>query len=319
MIFVSIASFCDPFLETTLRDAVAKAKQPKDITFGVVDQTTVNRRTALKNLCNPAQLRYMHIDPIESRGVCWARALAFTFYQGESFFLQIDSHMLFEPHWDEQLITQLQSLKSRSDKPIVSTYPFAFEFENGEPIIKTKIGDKTTLVLRPHPETTLTDENATLRFRAEHVFTLEPVLGCHVAGGFIFTAGNFIEEVPYDARLYFHGEEQSLAVRSFTRGWDIFHPPHIPLFHLYKKPNTPHLTHHWHPEWEQQRDFKRADLSEAAKQRLMDLVFEKRDLGIYGLGKTRTLHDFAKLSGVDYAHRKIIQPYQATPYFDACD
>jgi hypothetical protein len=161
----------------------------------------------------------------------------------------------------------------------------------------------------------LSATNATLRFKAEHVFTRKPVAGCHLAGGFVFTAGHFVEEVPYDPRLYFHGEEQSLSVRAYTNGWDIFHPPHIPLFHLYKMPNTEHHTHHWHPQWEKLRDFKFTQLTELAKSRLMDLVFERRDLGPYGLGKARTLDEFAKFSGIDYAQRSLVQAYQSTPYF----
>lgn len=315
MIFVSVAAFCEPFLEHTLRDAVAKAKNPSQLVFAVVDQTPVPRRAELLALCKPAQLRYVHIDPVESRGVCWARSLVFSLYQGESFLLQIDSHMLFEPDWDDQLISQWLSLKALSDKPIVSTYPYGFEFEDDKPVVKINVSKKTTLVLRPHPETDLSDTNATLRFTAEHVFTRKPVRGCHVAGGFLFTAGSFVEEVPYDPQLYFHGEEQSISVRAFTHGWDIFHPPHIPLFHLYKMPNVAHNSHHWHPEWEKLRDFKFTQLSALANSRLMDLVFIRSNLGRYGLGTIRTLEEFAKFSGIDYINRNLIRKYQNTSYF----
>ncbi len=96
--------------------------------------------------------------------------------------------MLFEPNWDTQLIVQLKALHGQSQQPIVSTYPYGFEFENDQPIVKINVSDKTTLVLRPHPEAQLSPHNATLRFRAENVFTSEPVRGCHVAGGFISAA-----------------------------------------------------------------------------------------------------------------------------------
>ncbi len=307
MIFVSVAAFCEPFLEHTLKDAVTKARDPAKLVFSVVDQTPVARRAELAALCHPAQLRYVHIDPVESRGVCWARSLVFSLYQGESFLLQIDSHMFFEADWDVQLVSQWLALKPLSHKPIISTYPYGFEFEDEKPVVKIKVSNKTTLVLRPHPETRLSDTNATLRFRAEHVFTRKPVPGCHVAAGFLFTAGSFVQEIPYDAQLYFHGEEQSLSVRAYTRGWDIFHPPHIPLFHLYKAPNTAHNTHHWHPEWEKLRDFKFTTLAKHANLRLMDLLFERRDLGCYGLGTTRTLDEFARFSGIDYAKRELVR------------
>ena len=55
--------------------------------------------------------------------------------------------------------------------------------------------------------------------------------------------------------MYFHGEEQSLTLRSFTKGWDIYHPKWIPLYHLYKKAGTKYETHHWSGDISKQRDF----------------------------------------------------------------
>ena len=54
----------------------------------------------------PARLSMVNIDPLQARGPCWARSLAMSLYAGEDWFFQIDSHMDFDPHWDERLITQ---------------------------------------------------------------------------------------------------------------------------------------------------------------------------------------------------------------------
>jgi len=141
------------------------------------------------------------------------------------------------------------------------------------------------------------------------MFTEQAVPGCHVAGGFIFCAGQFVEEVPYDPYLYFHGEEQSLAVRAYTRGWDIFHPTYTPLYHLYKEANTPHETHHWHGDVDAKRAFTGAYLTERAKKRLMQLMCGTGGgLGAYGLGSVRTLAEFASFSGLDYANKVITEP-----------
>lgn len=309
MIFISIAAYCDPILNHTIQDAVAKALKPEELVFGVVDQHPKSRQNELAALCAPAKLRYVHIDPVESRGVCWARSLAFSLHQGESFFLQVDSHMLFEQHWDDQLLQTWHELRRSSKKPVISTYPYGFEFEDGQAVVKINVSRDTTLVLRPKPESVLHDNNATMTFRAEHVFVHKHVLGSHVAGGFLFAEGNFIDEVPYDPRLYFHGEEQNLAIRMFTHGWDIYHPSHIPLFHLYKTPHTPYESHHWHSIWDNKRDVKFTTMRELANQRLADLVYQRRDLGRFGLGSIRSIDDFAKHSGINYSTKVIHQPY----------
>lgn len=304
-IFVSIAAFCDPYLEHTITDAIKKAKKPERLVFGVIDQHADNRRKTLAKLTDKAELRYVNLHPVESRGVCWARSIAFSLHHHEPYLLQIDSHMLFEQDWDSVLIDQLNHLKIRHPKPILTTYPYGFEFEDEKPVVKIAVSDKTTLVLRPHPDTPLGTDIPTLRFRAEHVFTRDPVLGSHIAGGFMFTLGRFVDEIPYDPHLYFHGEEQNLAIRAYTSGWDIFHPPHIPLYHLYKSPNTEHKNHHWHPDWEKERDVQWTTLKHASDQRLSDLLYHRKNLGSYGLGTARTLEDFAFFSGIDYPNKSI--------------
>ena len=314
MIFVSIAAFCDPFLPHTLLDAVSKAKNPELLVFAVVDQIQESRKNALAALCEPAELRYVHISPVESRGVCWARSIAYSLCQTEEHFLQIDSHMLFESAWDEQLLQKWQDLKIASAKPLISTYPYGFEFEDHQPVVKIEVSDQTTLVLRPNPESALTESNATLTFRAEHVFTQSDVLGAHLAGGFLFGSTDFINQVPYDPRLYFHGEEQSMALRAYTHGWDIYHPHHIPLFHLYKTPNVSHDNHHWHPNWDAQREIKFTTFNSLSNQRVMDLVYQRRDLGSFGLGRERSLEDYSRFSGINYPGRQVISEYREQGY-----
>lgn len=256
-----------------------------------------------------AEIRYIHIHPVESRGVSWARALVQSLYQDETYYLQIDSHTHFEQDWDLNLIAQLTALQSTSLKPILSVYPYGFEFEGEEgsqvPVVKIKVSDQTTLVLRPKPDEALSADNPVLHFRAEHVFVREPQAGFHLAGGFIFTYGQFVNEIPYDPRLYFHGEEQNLAIRAFTHGWDIFHPPVIPLYHLYKRPDNAYTAHHWHQDWDCQRDYAWHELRAVASKRLADLVYAQADLGVFGLGTQRSLQDFAQLSGIDYQAKTI--------------
>jgi hypothetical protein len=216
--------------------------------------------------------------------------------------------MCFEPGWDESLRRQHTQLLARSAKPILSTYPYRFDMVDGKPQYTPPEG-KTVLVLRPHPETPLTASEVVLRFIAKHLFTDQPVAGCHIAAGFVFCCGNFIEEVPYDPYLYFHGEEQSLAVRAYTRGWDIFHPLHVPLYHLYKAANTAHETHHWHGDVANQRAFTGTYLTARAATRLNRLLCGDGLPGAYGLGTVRTMEQYAAFSGINYRLRQISDPF----------
>ena len=307
-IFISIASYLDPMLFFTLNDAVAKAARPELLSLGVVDQHVEHQRAAIAALPFARRVRYVHLDPRDTLGVSWARSTAFSLYDGEAFLLQVDSHTLFEPGWEEQLRSLHARLGERSAKPIVSTYPYRFDMVGGAPEYTPGDG-RTALVLRPHPEKPLTLDDAVLRFMARHLFTSEPVMGCHVSAGFLFAAGSFVEEVPYDPYLYFHGEEQSLAVRAFTRGWDIFHPLTTPVYHLYKNEGMPYESHHWHGEFDGRRAFGSGYLTERARLRLNRLLMGDGLPGAYGLGSVRSMAQYAELSGIDYATQTISDPF----------
>lgn len=308
-IFISIASYLDPMLFFTLKEAINKAQQPELLRFAVVDQNISAQLQVIHGLSYAGQVRYLHVHSRDTLGVSWARNMAWSLYDGEEYLLQIDSHTCFEQGWDANLRAQHTKLLARSAKPIISTYPYRFDMVDDVPQYTPPAG-KTALVLRPHPETSLSEDNVVLRFIGKHMFTDQAVAGCHVAAGFIFCAGQFVEDVPYDPYLYFHGEEQSLAVRAYTRGWNIFHPTWVPLYHLYKEANTPHETHHWYGEIDGQRGFTSAYLTQRAKDRLMQLLCGDGLPGAYGLGQERSLDEFIAFSGIDYKRKVIGERYE---------
>ena len=306
MIFISVASYLDPMMLFTINDAMVKADNPELLRFGLVDQNPKNQRKLIDKLYFRNQVRYVHVQPTDTLGVSWARSLAFSLYDGEGFLLQIDSHMLFEQSWDTVLRQELNRLLGVSIKPILTTYPYRFDFVSGVPTY-TPSDNQTALVLRPHPATPLSSSNCVLRFEGRHVAATSPVLGCHIAAGFFFCSGSFIEEVPYDPYLYFHGEEQSLALRAYTRGWDIYHPVYTPLYHLYKSENTSHEAHHWFGQVNERRVFSSTYLTQRSQERLTQLVSHGSLPGAFGLGSLRTLHDYKVLSGIDYLNRVITE------------
>ena len=107
-IFVSIASYCDPVLPFTLQRAAATAADDARLHFGVVDQSPAGApRVAAPGR---ARLSLVQLDARDARGPCWARAIAMSLYDGEDWFLQLDSHMDFDPGWDDALFAQALAL-----------------------------------------------------------------------------------------------------------------------------------------------------------------------------------------------------------------
>ena len=299
-IFVTIVSYKDNLLWNTVNNCIAKCSDPSSLRFGIIDQSEYVHNVDQHPACD--RITYLHIDPQFSRGPCWARSIALSFYNNEDYVLQIDSHTVFDKNWDLLLIRQLKECQEFSEKCILSTYPQAFNItEKG--IKKNKLSGITT-VLKPKNNATISEDDPSFSFIGYNVKSDKPILGSHVAGGFIFCPGNFFLEIPYDPSLYFIGEEQNIAIRAWTHGWDIYHPPDSPVYHLYYSEGN--RTLHWDAEDDVKRLIKWTNLHHNSKVRLSNLLFQNKNLGIYGLGNIRTLEDFAKFSGIDYLNKTIL-------------
>lgn len=301
-IFISIASFCDPLLAFTIRSALTQASRPERVVIGLVDQQLPELQYRPPERW-AAQVRAVHLHPLEARGPCWARAIAMSLLQGERWFLQVDSHTWFEPGWDERLVRWGQACQTLNRRCLITAYPNPFRMVDGQP--RAELVGRQVLAHVVKTDQVFAAEHPVLMFEGVPVHSEQPVRGLHVAAGCLFAPGEVVNALPYDPFLYFHGEEQSFALRAWTRGWDIFHVPAVPLYHHYVEPGSEGRAMHWSPELDAQRQVRSGQLMSAANARLRALLWEQADLGLYGLGHERSLADYAAFSGIDYAARRI--------------
>jgi hypothetical protein len=302
-IFVSVASYCDPLLRFTLASARSQASRPDRLFFGVVEQAAAGQALRLEDEWSRAHLRFTRIDALEARGPCWARALAMALYQGEDWFLQIDSHTWFEPGWDDRLVSYCQRATRAHPRSLLTCYPNPFVWVDGAPVARPVTPHVLAFVVAAASQFGSSDP--VLGFECVPVETRSLVEGFHLAAGCLFAPGRIVTELPYDPQLYFHGEEQAYALRAWTHGWQILHMPGMPMYHLYTAPGAAPRPMHWSPEADERRAVRSATLDAAARRRLRAMLWDGAELGVYGLGTERTLADYAAFSGIDYAARCI--------------
>jgi len=295
-IFVSIAGFCDPLLAFTVEQAVKAARFPGRLSFGIVDQSPEPSDDLLPQ--GTWRMAYLHVTPPNSRGACWARALAMTLYAGETYFFQVDSHSCFDPGWDETLVSALEAVASRSgnSKVILSTRPFAFEFDEDGSVRTSRFTDGTLKLVAK--ERVLSLSKPVMSFACYNSKQRDDLRGFQVSAANLFARGTLVEEIPYDPFMYFHGEEQNISIRAYTHGWDIWHPNAVPLYHLYKKRVEGEAPLHWDTKFDEQRQEKWRDLRRRSHARLARLITGELS-GAYGLGSERSMDDYLEFAGLE--------------------
>jgi hypothetical protein len=293
MIFVSIASYTDPELPRTLRDCLGNARWPNDLRFGICWQSDPAAPVPLDTFRADPRFRFHDCSIAESEGGAWARGMAQRFWDGEEFTLQVDSHMKFEEGWDERLIAMLAA--TPGEKPLLTVNSPLFWFDG-----KGRLHRETA---RGVPTSRVNDWTEGMGWAPWVDFgpphpTL-PGRNRFISGGFVFTLGRWNEEVPQDPDHYYWGEELSLSVRSFSWGYDLWVPTEICVWHMLHRRAPPRR--HW-----EKGDATVTAKNAVAFERLRHLLYSdgRHDLGRYGLGPVRTLHDYETYAGFDFANRR---------------
>jgi hypothetical protein len=298
-IFIQIASYRDPELVKTIKSILENAKNPKNIRFGICRQYhPEDGFDSLEEYKDDKRFRVIDVPYTESKGVCWARNLTQTLYDGEEYTMQIDSHMRFEKNWDSEFIKMIKQLqKDGFEKPLLTGYVSSFNPEN-DPAGRVK--EPWRMVFdRFIPE-------GAVFFLPETIPGWEklkkPIPARFYSAHFCFTLGQFSEEVQHDPEFYFHGEEISIAVRAYTWGYDLFHPHKTLVWHEYTRNGRT-------KQWDDDPDWGNKNVRSHQKNRkLFGMDGEgTMDMGKYGFGPIRTLRDYEIYAGIRFDNRSVQQ------------
>jgi len=301
-IFVQIASYRDPELGKTLDSLFNKAKHPDNLHVCVANQySPEDDFDGVKKYRDDNRVTILDIEHHKSSGACWARNQIQQNYKQETYTLQLDSHHRFVKNWDAKIIKMYKKLqKDGHSKPLLTSYIPSYD-PNNDPKGRVKVpwGMKFD---RFTPE-------GVIFFLPYHLDNnpKKPIPARFYSAHFTFTTGKHVEEVPHDPSFYFHGEEITLAVRSFTHGYDLFHPNEVIAWHEYTRNGRV-------KQWDDDPEWVHRNISTHKKVRQLLGVDEEvcspcneKHFGNYGLGKERTLQDYETYAGIRFSDRAITQ------------
>lgn len=289
-IFVQICSYRDLELLPTLRDLFSKSSGKYQINIGLVWQKDDYEN--IEEFNHHSQVKIINVDWTQSKGLGWARNLVQTLYNNEDYTLQLDSHHRFAQDWDSHLVNMFNKQLTISNKPILTAYACGYCPETNK--LSTNIPCKIDPIDFKSSGTIAFNPN----YIKDYQKLKNPIRARLMSGHYFFASGQHCLDYKYDPELYFAGDEINLTVRSYTLGYDLFHPHINLIWHYYGRHDK---TKHWndHKQW-----FETDNLS---KKRIRQLLGndEGVDLGIYGLGTQRTLHDYEIYSGIDFTNKRI--------------
>jgi hypothetical protein len=291
-IFISIASYRDPELERTIHSALDNAANPQDLHFGVMLQEFERFAPDLSWVPN---LTLNTIHPKMARGAGYARAQIIPMYSGQDYFLQIDSHTIFEKNWDKLCIDQYKKAQeiSNNNKIILSYFPPPFYVEPNKQISIIK-NSKTQLPYATKQKPMLTKRGEWTAERVKLSNKNLPEESTTILAGFVFAAGELIQEVPYDPEISFFGEELCFAIRAWTRGWDIYSPCVTIAYHFYTREGYSKV---WKDRNLREISWKELEAISKEKQKRVLCGIEG---GIWGAGPVRTITEYETLTGLDF-------------------
>ena len=299
MIFVSIASYRDKELIKTVNSCLSKAKYPENIRIGICWQYDEEEDITVFDNNPQISSHKVYWKDVEG-SVCWARSIIQQkLFNDEEYYFQIDSHTLFAQDWDDILINMYKELPT--DKAVISVGPPYYYDKTAEGALPPEPWDENIETIGNIKYETVIKKQKLDSFNsgfymygflpAEDIS--KPIPARHISAALLFTTSEWVKEVPYDPNLYFHGEEGSLAIRSFTNGYDIYNPNKFVIWH--SKYRFPDRKRHWNTFDEQIV----SKMQVANNQRYQKIIRNEIE-GIYGLGIKRNLEDWKNYSGIDF-------------------
>jgi hypothetical protein len=296
-VFVQIASYHDFELGKTIADISVKASGEHEIFFGVHHCFYKEREIHIPSVPN---LKIIESQAPDNIGVGIARGLANSFYDGQDYYLQVDSHTRIYPNWDRSLINLVNRyLDEGISRPLLTAYPGSYSYDDNLREYNEYTADVTAISFAQKPAMF-----ATQLIPSQLAITPDQGdIQRSVSAGFIFSTGDFAD-VGFNEKIMFWGEEILLAASAYTNGFELRIPDRQYAYHLYFEHDAVFQKNMRRHIWNDFPD-EYASKDAISKAEVVD-IFTTRRIGRGALGYLRTLEEYGQYSGLDFDTRKII-------------
>jgi hypothetical protein len=301
-IFIHLPAYRDPELVPTIKDALKNAKYPKRIHFGICRQYHPDDKfDDLTEFKGDKRFNIYECLYTEAKGLPWARAVINEQLMGkQDYILQLDSHHRFAQDWDVTLIEMHNQREKQGYKPILAAYlPLYTPFNDPEGRSMEPWQQQFACF---YPHGTIFIRPSLLHGWKDMT---EPPFSRFLSGHFCFARTEWAREVKHDPDIYFSGEEINLTVRSYTHGYDMFHPHKLVVWHSTMREERSGMLK-WDDDAKLGVDWwNRQNTARAKIRQLFRVEDNGYDLTGYDLGTARTIEDYETYAGVNFKNRSV--------------
>ena len=300
-ILIHLPAYREPELIPTIKSALENAEFPERLVFGICRQ--FNPEDNFDNVDeyrNDKRFKIYDMNYVEAKGLPYARAIINEkLLEDEEFVLQLDSHHRFTEKWDSTLIKWYHDLKDEGYNPLICGYlPYYDPYHDPERrVMEPWLSDAACF----YPHGTIFIRPTSIPNWRE---LTKPFPARFLSGHFSFGPNQWAKDVRHDPDIYFSGEEINLTVRSFTHGYDLFHPHRVIIWHATMREERSGMLV-WDDQSKRGDDmwWRQQNIGRAKIRQLLRTEDNGYDLTGYDLGNVRSLRDYEKYAGIHFMKR----------------
>jgi len=299
-ILVSMIAYRERQLAESVRDCYEKAAKPGNLIFSIVSEQSKPELHADLSFIPEGQLVYRKYDLSKYRGVLWSRDKTTEVSEEYDYILYTCGHNLFAEGWDTIVLEEYEKAKEINPKALLTVSGPEYEMNSDWSISYTSRAGRVKNSYRPFitegyipghsfPGTQLVPEDSSVH--EDYYLQLS----------WVFAPKEFVDEVPLDPDMCYHGEEIYVTIQAWCRGWRFYSTPRILYYHnTYKEyPDEIHSRMTTHRPWsDMNKDafWKQSDDSMLK----LNLLLSGRLTGIYGDIPKESVEEYCKMSGMDH-------------------
>ena len=305
-ILIHLPAYREPELIPTIKSALENAEYPDRLVFGICRQYNPDDEfDNIDEFRDDPRFKVYDMVYTEAKGLPYARAIINEkLLDDEDFVLQLDSHHRFDKNWDSTLIRWHLDLQNEGYNPLICGYlPYYDPFDDPKKrVMEPWLSEAASFY--PH---------GTIFIRPTGIPNwqnlVKPFPARFISGHFCFGPNRWAKEIKHDPDIYFSGEEINLTVRSYTHGYDLFHPHRPIIWHATMREERSGML-----VWDDQSKrgenmwWKQQDIGRSKIRQLLRTEDNGFDLTGYDLGTVRTLRDYEKYAGIHFK-KKSFQKY----------